>query len=149
MDPKVFQSLVEKAQSDPAFFHQLVFSPEKIIDQVNDLDRRAKGALMGQEPGAFIASLLGILQRCGNTCSSSCDNTCGGSCGYTTNLTEEMTTANPAAVSYFSISRSALAGCGNTCTSSCDNTCGGSCGYTTNFTDRGGAVINPANVFGR
>lgn len=143
MDPKVFQSLVEKAQSDPAFFHQLIFNPEKVIEQVSDLDRRAKGALIGQDPAALIASALGILQRCGNTCSSSCDNTCGGSCGYTTNLTAEVAIATPA-VDYFSRVSGALQRCGNTCSSSCDNTCGESCGYTTNFTDMGGVLTNPA-----
>lgn len=143
MDPKVFQSLVEKAQSDPAFFHQLIFSPEKVIDQVSDLDRRAKGSLIGQDPAALIASALGILQRCGNTCTSSCDNTCGGSCGYTTNLTAEMAITTPA-VDYFSRLSGALQRCGNTCSSSCDNTCGESCGYTTNFTEMGSITTNPA-----
>lgn len=149
MDPKVFQSLVEKAKSDPAFFHQMIFNPEKIMDQVADLDRRAKGALVGQDPAALIASALGVLQRCGNTCSSSCDNTCGGSCGYTTNLTAEAAVATTTGVNYFSGIRSELARCGNTCSSSCDNTCGGSCGYTTNFTDLGSAVMNPASAWSR
>ncbi|MDQ1813750.1 hypothetical protein RBA41_10585 [Massilia sp. CCM 9210] len=148
MDPKVFHDLVAKAKADPAFFHQLIFSPEKVIDQVADLDRRAKGALVGQDPAALIASALGVLQRCGNTCSSSCDNTCGGSCGYTTNLTAEAAIAAPG-VNYFSGIRSELARCGNTCSSSCDNTCGESCGYTTNFTDLGGVIINPANPWSR
>ncbi len=143
MDPKVFQSLVEKAKADPAFFHQLIFSPETIIGQVGDLDRHAKGALVGQDPAALIARAVGIARGCGNTCTSSCDNTCGGSCGYTTNLTAEMEIRTPA-VDYFSRASGALQSCGNTCTSSCDNTCGQSCGYTTNLTDMGNAVINPA-----
>ncbi|RSZ58504.1 hypothetical protein HF313_07015 [Massilia atriviolacea] len=143
MDPKVFQSLVEKAQADPAFFHQLIFTPETVIAQVSDLDRQAKGSLVGLDPAALIATAVGILQRCGNTCSSSCDNTCGGSCGYTTNLTAEVAVSTPA-VTYFSRLNSALQRCGNTCSSSCDNTCGESCGYTTNFTDMGPVIANPA-----
>lgn len=86
MDPNTFQQVVERAKGDPAFFHALVFEPEKVLSEVN-LGRRAKGALVAIEPGEVIARLAGVLSACGNTCSSSCDNTCGGSCGYTTNLT--------------------------------------------------------------
>lgn len=144
MDAKVFQSLVEKAQSDPAFFHQLIFTPEKALAQMKDLDRKAKGSLIGQNPAALIARAVGINQACGNTCTSSCDNTCGQSCGFTTNLTADIAVSR---VNYFSLSKGELAACGNTCTSSCDNTCGQSCGFTTNLTDRGGFAVNPA--FGR
>ena len=141
MDTNVFQSLVEKAKADPAFFHKLIFAPETVLNDVKDLDRRAKGALMGQNPAALIARAVGVVQACGNTCTSSCDNTCGQSCGFTTNLTADVAGAK---VNYFSSFRDELAGCGNTCTSSCDNTCGQSCGFTTNLTDRGGFAVNPA-----
>jgi hypothetical protein len=147
MDPKIFQDLVEKAKSDPAFFHQLIFAPEKVIGQITDLDRRAKGALVGQNPAALVARAIGVTQGCGNTCTSSCDNTCGQSCGFTTNLTADVMTA--ARVNYFSSFRGELAACGNTCTSSCDNTCGGSCGFTTNLTDRSGFSVNPSSFGGR
>lgn len=147
MDSKVFQSLVEKAKADPSFFHALIFTPEKVLDQVKELDRRGKGALVGQNPAALIARAIGVVQACGNTCTSSCDNTCGQSCGFTTNLTADVIAATK--INYFSSFRDELAGCGNTCTSSCDNTCGQSCGFTTNLTDRGGFAVNPATFSGR
>jgi hypothetical protein len=147
MDSKMFQSLVEKAKADPAFFHQLIFTPEKVLDQMGEMDRRTKGALVGQNPAALLARAIGVNQGCGNTCTSSCDNTCGQSCGFTTNLTANV--MEGIRVSYFSAFRNELAACGNTCTSSCDNTCGQSCGFTTNLTDRGGFNINPASFGGR
>jgi hypothetical protein len=147
MDPKVFSKLVEKAKADPAFFHALIFTPEKILGDVQELDRSAKGALMGQNPAALVARAVGINQGCGNTCTSSCDNTCGQSCGFTTNLTADLSSA--VKVNYFSSLRDELSGCGNTCTSSCDNTCGNSCGFTTNLTERGGFATNPAVFSGR
>lgn len=129
MDTKAFKQLVEKAKSDAAFFHALVFKPEDVIGKI-DLDRTSKGAILAHSAAELVARLVGINQECGNTCTSSCDNTCGGSCGYTTNLQGRF--AELVNV-YFSRRAGDLMECGNTCTSSCDNTCGGSCGYTTNF----------------
>jgi hypothetical protein len=138
MDPDTFNKLIERAKSDPKFFHALVFEPESVLGEI-DLPRASKATLISRSPAESLARLAGVLSACGNTCTSSCDNTCGQSCGFTTNLTanigDRVAVRN---VSYFSRMSDQLAGCGNTCTSSCDNTCGQSCGFTTNFTDRFG-----------
>lgn len=131
MDKGKFDQLVELAKNDPAFFHALVFDPEKTMEKTGFLDRSTKGAIVGKDPAEIVAKIAGINQYCGNTCSSSCDNTCGGSCGFTTNLQAPAQRG----IQYFSRLSSSVFNCGNTCTSSCDNTCGGSCGFTTNLTD--------------
>lgn len=131
MNVEQYKSLMEKAKSDPKFFHALVFSPEKVLDELQQLDRRARGKIVGAEIEEIVAKIIGV-GYCGNTCSSSCDNTCGGSCGYTTNIVDKVSIQRQSA--FFSRVKGALEGCGNTCSSSCDNTCGQSCGYTTNLT---------------
>lgn len=143
MNVEHYKSLMEKAKSDPGFFHALVFTPEKVLDELQQLDRRTKGRIVGAEIEEILARVVGV-GYCGNTCSSSCDNTCGGSCGYTTNIVDKVAIERQGA--YFSRLKGALEGCGNTCSSSCDNTCGQSCGYTTNrsFTER----FNPAEMVG-
>ena len=138
MDQKKFSKIIQKAQKDPKFLHQLIFKPESAIKELDDsLDRQMLGNMISKNPAEIIAKTIGILQACGNTCTSSCDNTCGKSCGYTTNIVDNQL-AKAAQAPFFSRFNDELAACGYTCTYSCDNTCGGSCGYTTNLTDAGG-----------
>jgi len=91
--------LVEHARRDPTFFHELVFDPEKVIRQLNYLDRKAKAALLSINPENVIRNLVPSLGAwCGDTCGgSSCNTTCGSD------------------------------SCRSTCGSSCGTTCGSSC----------------------
>jgi|SRR5689334_1623428 hypothetical protein len=80
--------LVEQARKDPAFFHSLVFEPEKALAELTYLDRREKGAIVSLRPEDVIAGLAGLIVGpggaaavCDYSCHDSCDDTCGeGSC---------------------------------------------------------------------
>jgi hypothetical protein len=105
---EALNQLIERARKDPQFFHALVFSPEKVLGELDFLDRRERGAIVAIRPEDVIAGLAGLLKNptsgvavCGYSCSDSCDITCGeGSCF-------------------------------GTCYSSCDHTCGArSCDIT-------------------
>lgn len=93
--------IIERARTDPAFFHSLVFDPERAVSDQPGLDRVTRGRLIGIDPDEFVGSLLGIT-HCGRTCGEiSCNNTCG------------------------------RRTCDVTCASSCSRaTCAGSCGQT-------------------
>jgi hypothetical protein len=93
--------IIERARSDPGFFHNLVFDPERAISDEPGLDRATRSRLIGIDPDELVAGLLGIT-HCGRTCGDiSCDNTCG------------------------------RRTCDVTCASSCSRaTCAGSCGQT-------------------
>jgi hypothetical protein len=99
---KQFQELIQRARTDPQFFHDLAFNPSKIAAQFADAG--LKEAVLGLNPNSIFGRIaVGAgLQWCGDTCgSSSCIDTCG--------------------------SRS----CDNTCADSCGTTCSHSCGITT------------------
>jgi hypothetical protein len=80
--------LVEEARSDPAFFHNLVFEPEKTLSKLSYLGRHEKGAIVAISPEDVIAGLTGLITGphgeaaiCDFSCEPSCDDTCGaGSC---------------------------------------------------------------------
>lgn len=110
MDPNAFQRLVEKAKTDPEFFHALVFDTENALSKLDFLGRQEKGALLSISPEHILATMVGELTSCGGSYTCSCTSgTCGGvTCGGST--------------------------CDVTCSGdSCGNTCGNSCGYTTNL----------------
>jgi hypothetical protein len=94
--------LVDQARKDPAFFHALVFDPEKVISRLSYLDRKTKGALLRLDPDVLIRNLIPIeVAECGDTCGAgSCTATCG------------------------------AGSCTDTCGSSCGGTCGSSCDHT-------------------
>src|SRR5829696_6439689 len=76
--------LVEQARKDPAFFHSLVFEPEKALAELTYLDRREKGAIVSLRPEDVIAGLAGLIVSpggaaavCDYSCHDSCDDTCG------------------------------------------------------------------------
>jgi hypothetical protein len=91
--------LVNRAREDKDFFHDLVFNTEAVLDQVDYLDRRVKGALISLSPEEALSALLRPTalrrQECEPSCALSCDFTCGslsckitcgsdaGSCGHT------------------------------------------------------------------
>jgi hypothetical protein len=85
---EVLDRLVKQAREDPAFFHDLVFAPEKTLAKLDYLDRREKGMIVSINPEDVIAGLAGLLMNpagdvsvCGISCDPSCDSTCGeGSC---------------------------------------------------------------------
>jgi hypothetical protein len=133
MDSDAVNELVERARSDPEFFHALVFKTEEVLSSLENLDRRSKANLVAISPEDFIGRLIGDVAGCDVTCTSSCGATCGSSCGYTTNFTlrpEEIFANRARPVGDL------RAGCDVTCTSSCGATCGSSCGYTTNLVGR-------------
>jgi hypothetical protein len=138
MDAKAFKKLVEQAKSDSQFFHDLVFSPEKVIGGLDYLDKKTKGAIVGMSPEEVIGAAITELAGCDVTCTSSCGATCAQSCGYTTNIVADSL----GRVAGGRLGNMAeLAGCDVTCTSSCGVTCSGSsCGYTTNLEDPGSLV---------
>ena len=108
MSTSIILELTKRAKEDPAFFHALVFEPNKVIDQIkNELGESAVLSIQKINPSAIIAAVLGLLEDacgpdttssgpCGETCggrtcdvtctTASCDNTCGNSCGFTTNI---------------------------------------------------------------
>ena len=86
---EVLEKLTAQAKDDPAFFHALVFNPERALDSLGYLDRRQKGRLVAVRPEEIIAGIVGggglvgggEAGICGHTCQESCDSTCGsGSC---------------------------------------------------------------------
>ncbi len=85
---EALRRLVEQARKDPAFFHSLVFEPEKALGELTYLDRREKGAIVSLRPEDVIAGLAGLITGpgsaaavCDYSCHDSCDDTCGeGSC---------------------------------------------------------------------
>jgi hypothetical protein len=119
---EALQRLVEKAKRDPAFFHSLVFEPEKALAGLEFLGRREKGAIVSLRPEDVIAGLAGLIVSgggvaavCGHSCEDSCDNTCG------------------------------AGSCFGTCMStSCDHTCGArSCDITVELTSRFEDLVQP------
>jgi hypothetical protein len=96
------KKLVEQARSSPAFFHELVFDPEKVIGRLKYLDKKTKSKLLAIDPAQLIRNLVPIdVAECGDTCGAgSCSNTCG------------------------------AGSCLDTCKSSCGGTCGNSCDHT-------------------
>jgi hypothetical protein len=101
------EQIIERARTDQAFFHNLVFDPERAISDVPGLDRATRSRLIGIDPDELVAGLLGI-RHCSDTCGEiSCDHTCG------------------------------MKTCRLTCASSCSAaTCASSCGRTTSVVAR-------------
>jgi hypothetical protein len=107
---KAMQTVIERARTDPEFFHRLVFDPDSVMQDLPN-DRMMKSAVFGIDPNMLIGSLLAggggspVAEGCTTTCGgSSCTSTCG--------------------------SRS----CDDTCASSCTDTCSHSCTNTTKLT---------------
>jgi hypothetical protein len=102
MTPEVLSRIIERAKTDRAFFHSLVFNPEKIFAQMPELSRAEKSAMLAVKPEAFFAVTFGPVAECGDTCGDrSCSLTCGvGSC-------EDTCSASS---------------CGRTCKGSCKET---------------------------
>lgn len=107
MDIDHFKKLVDRARQDPAFFHALVFTPEKAMADIAGLDQLSKASLLSLNPEQLIARIVradggctdptcgpqSCLDTCGPhscevTCKSSCiGSTCGAfSCGNTTSV---------------------------------------------------------------
>lgn len=109
MNANLMRQLVKQAHEDPAFFHSLVFAPEKALASLDHLDSTARAALRTVNPEQFIGRLVGGQLACGGDTTCSCTSgTCGDTCGGST--------------------------CDVTCSGdSCGSTCGDSCGYTTNI----------------
>jgi hypothetical protein len=119
VDADKFTQLVARARADAAFFHDLVFEPERALKDLEFLGARSAQAVRTPDPAAVVALAVGeLLTACGGseTCSctsATCDNTCGGntcsltcgsdscgrtcddSCGYTTNISAEESVGRP------------------------------------------------------
>lgn len=107
MSISIILELTKRAKEDPVFFHTLIFSPDKALEQIKRETGGSSLFIKKLNPSSIIASALGLLQNeCGPDTTSS--GPCGVTCGGRT--------------------------CDVTCTAqSCGNTCGNSCGYTTDF----------------
>lgn len=85
---KSFQRLVAEAKKDPKLLHALVFNPEKVIADLDYLDKREKSMLIALRAEDVLSGMLGLISGpggglavCGYSCDDSCDDTCGaGSC---------------------------------------------------------------------
>lgn len=100
---EAMKKLANRARTDPQFFHELVFDPEKVISGLSFLDQRSRQALLRVNPDTIIRNLFpGDVMECGGTCGDgSCTSTCG------------------------------AGSCLDTCKSSCGSTCGAkSCDHT-------------------
>jgi hypothetical protein len=104
MSISIILELTKRAKEDPAFFHALVFEPNKVIEQIkSEVGESAALSVQKLNPSAIIAAALGLLEDacgpdttssgpCGGTCGGiTCDVTCttescGNSCGFTTNV---------------------------------------------------------------
>jgi hypothetical protein len=105
---QALKKLVARARSDPRFFHQLVFKPEKAIKSLTFLDAKSKAALLRVNADTIIRNLVpGDSSECAGTCGAgSCDMTCG------------------------------TGSCLDTCKSSCGSTCGNSCDRTSGMGEK-------------
>jgi hypothetical protein len=106
MNSKSLQLLIEKAKNDPSFFHSLVFHPEKIKEQLEEIDKDSHKILANRQT-VVISRLAGHLSGDCSCTTGTCEGTCGGStCSVTCS--------------------------GDSCGRTCDN----SCGVTSTFQDR-------------
>jgi hypothetical protein len=101
-EDEALEQVIERAKRDPAFFHNLVFDPERAMSDQPGLDRATRSRLIGINPDELVSGFLGI-RHCSDTCGDlSCERTCG------------------------------MRTCRLTCASSCSAaTCASSCGRTT------------------
>jgi hypothetical protein len=165
MDAQSLTRLVERAREDAQFFHDLVFNPDGILDQIQDLDRDTRAGLASFSPEEFVAAMFDS----GNcACTHASTVACSGiTCQVTYGSTEERYAyrpINPTAVYSGQRQRASSCGpeftcsctsgtCGGTCGGStcsvtcsgdsCGRTCDNSCGYTTNLAIAVGRFRNP------
>jgi hypothetical protein len=116
MEIEDLNQLVDRARTDPAYFHMLVFDPERAIAEIPGLNRLDKAKLLSVNPETVIGQLLradggctdptcgpqSCLETCGphscqTTCKSSCiGSTCGAfSCGDTTSVARAEAAPGP------------------------------------------------------
>jgi hypothetical protein len=73
-----FQRLAERARSDPAFFHALVYNPQQAIAQMPDLPRELQARILAIDPETVVERLAGALRKYGIAGGDdSCERTCG------------------------------------------------------------------------
>jgi hypothetical protein len=78
MSPEVINRILQRARSDPEFFHKLVFTPEKVFREIPELSRGDKAAMLAAKPEEFFVAGLAVAAQCGDTCGDrSCSRTCG------------------------------------------------------------------------
>lgn len=80
MDPKALQKLVTQAQHDPQFFHALVFDTERVLKQLDYLERDTQAAIAAISPEEVIAILGGGRAGCAGTCAHTCEVSCIRTC---------------------------------------------------------------------
>jgi hypothetical protein len=70
------EEIIERAKSDPAFLHQLIFSPGEAIKGLRLTDEE-RAAITATTPEGLINSIVN-LRGCGNTgtCTITCKVTC-------------------------------------------------------------------------
>ena len=104
-------SLMEKAEKDPQFFHDLIWNTEEILPSLEFLSRKEKAAILAMEPEELLqqltASRVPIIVSadggdtctgftCGATCVGSCDVSCVGTCAITGDMQMGDRTTLPA-----------------------------------------------------
>ena len=101
------ETLFERAQNDPQFFHDLVWNTEKVLPSLDYLTRKEKASLLAMEPEELLQQLTATRIpitvgadggdtctgfTCGGTCTGSCTVSCTGSCTVTGNRQVDRTT---------------------------------------------------------
>jgi hypothetical protein len=89
MPTEGFNRLISRAKEDPQFFHDLVWSTDKVMGSIDYLSREEKASILAIKPedlivGLATGSVFGprdLVAACGGTCGASCGASCGGSCG--------------------------------------------------------------------
>ncbi len=78
--------IMERAKADPTFFHALVFNPEKILSELNELGRYEKAAILAINPENIFIEIASCAAPCESTeekCDMTCRNSCIGTCDNT------------------------------------------------------------------
>jgi hypothetical protein len=119
MDDKQFEKLMKQARSDEAFFHNLVFYPEKAAREIDFLSEDALAAIAKVDPESVLRDII-----TGGGLAAECEVTvhCTYTCGHTSSLQEQLDIA---------VGRAAA--CGHTVE------CTYTCGHTSSLLDKLGA----------
>ncbi|MGI4871135.1 MAG: hypothetical protein ACRYFX_08150 [Janthinobacterium lividum] len=88
-DPQRMETLYDRAQSDPQFFHDLIWNTEKLLPALDFLTRQEKAALLAMEPEELLqritsgrSTITGPADAldCGASCTVTCTMSCGATC---------------------------------------------------------------------
>ena len=98
-DPQRMETLYKRAESDPQFFHDLVWNTEKVLPSLDYLTRKEKASLLATEPEELLQRISSRLSPrisaengldCGASCVGTCTMTCDVTCPATRTLGQVM-----------------------------------------------------------